>query len=171
MIKNPPTKLPYTLLVSDSRAYPHELVLYYLDEGIYEQVRTNYNDGRISSRDLCDYNAVMKINLWSSSENIRDVDIILVDCPPQITWEVYPENIDRNLGARLWGRILKIADYLLINPKSLNPARFVVSYGVPGGMEGEFHHLPRRLNRPSDISLTDVREDFTYCYIMHYVAV
>lgn len=171
MIKTPPGVIPYTLLTSDNRSYPYNLILRYVEPTIYEQIRTRMSDDSVVLMDTCDYDSIMNGFLWSSSEDINVVEVFPIDCPPQIGWDVYPQDINMNLGAKLWGRILTIADYLCINPKTLNPLEFQVSYGIPGGFETEYHHVPRRLNRPRDIPLDEVQVGVTYCYIMHRIPI
>lgn len=162
----PPCELPYTLYVCEDPQYMYQSIVSYMEPGVYEQVRTSTRNGAVASRFICDYNSIMDRFLWSSSENINTVEVYRVNCPPEIRWDVDRQDINMNLGARLWGRILAIDDYLHMDPITINPSQFEVSYGIPGGMETNYHYVPPRLDRPFSISPGDAQLGAVYCFIM-----
>lgn len=169
-MQDTPIDLPYAKMISYDMDRPFKVDVYFTrsDGGKYVREDSNYETRTILRREIMPID-VLKIGyLWSSSENLNQLEIIDAQCPMNIDWQIFYEDRDYNLGARLWGRILKIATYLLLDPFSIKSSDYVVSYGIPQGPEAsDMRHAAPRLLRPEVVTMDYVQRGVQYCYYMH----
>lgn len=138
------------------------------NEGTYTRIETNYATGTVLRSQRIPISTIRNGYLWSSSENVDRLDITNVECPSDITWLVNPDDVNSEIGKKLWGRILRIASYFFIDPLSLRSSDFVISYGLPRGPEvSNMRHVMTRLLRPQEVTIPDIQEGVAYCYYMH----